>query len=275
MPNDNTERRFTTLGLHTDVALLEMEGSCVTDCGAFTSIVSPHNPTHFWGNFLIFRDAPAGDVLDEWESLFDRHVGSTSHRSFTWDSQERGEIDQFTGAGYDVELAVTLALPQESIVMPPRWNDEIEIRECASADDWNRSVELSVLTRDAGHDEEFHRRFARARVRAREELIRRGVGAWFGAWLDNVLVGELGVFDTGGGIGRFQSVTTHPGFRRLGICSTLVHHASTWAFENLAVDQLVMVADSEYHAARIYESVGFKPVETWTCAEWWVRTETE
>jgi hypothetical protein len=29
----------------------------------------------------------------------------------------------------------------------------------------------------------------------------------------------------------------------------------------MGIEKLVMVADENYHAARIYESVGFKPVE--------------
>jgi GNAT superfamily N-acetyltransferase len=267
------DRRFSILGLHTDVAIVEMEGATVTDVGPCTAIVSPHNPTFFWGNFLIFPEPPTDGVLEEWEALFDKHVGSKEHKTFAWDSSDKGELDQFVAAGYDVENAVTLAVRKDEIVVPPRWAVGLEIRPCESQADWTQSTELSVLTREKGHSEAAHRKYALARTRAREEMIARGSGQWFGAWYEGELVAELGIFDTGAGIARFQSVTTHPKYRRRGICSRLVHHASEWAFENLPVEQLVMLADAEYHAARIYESVGFRPVEHWTGVVWWVRGE--
>lgn len=37
----------------------------------------------------------------------------------------------------------------------------------------------------------------------------------------------------------------------------------------MGVDTLVMIADEHYHAARIYESVGFKPVEKIRGLTWW------
>jgi len=86
------------------------------------------------------------------------------------------------------------------------------------------------------------------------------VGNWYGAFLNNELVADCGlfIFDK---VGRFQSVGTHPAFRGRGICGNLVHHVSHEALANRKAEVLVMCADPEYHAARIYESVGFKPTE--------------
>jgi predicted GNAT family acetyltransferase len=100
-----------------------------------------------------------------------------------------------------------------------------------------------------------------------------GRGAWFGAFLGARLVADLGVFsDETGTLARFQSVGTHPDFRRRGICGALVHQASEWALNTLRVGTLVMAADEEYHAARIYESVGFQPTERQIGMSWWDRT---
>jgi predicted GNAT family acetyltransferase len=95
-----------------------------------------------------------------------------------------------------------------------------------------------------------------------------GLGEWFGAFLDGRLVADLGVF-TDGSVGRFQSVGTHPGYRRRGICGTLVHQASRHAFERIGVETLVMVADEHYFAAKIYESVGFQRTEKQVGLDWW------
>jgi predicted GNAT family acetyltransferase len=99
-------------------------------------------------------------------------------------------------------------------------------------------------------------------MRGYRRLAEAGRGAWFGAFLDGRIVADLGVYrDPDLPLARFQSVGTHPDFRRRGICGTLVQQASAFALSRMAVETLVMLADEEYHAARIYESVGFRPVE--------------
>ena len=63
------------------------------------------------------------------------------------------------------------------------------------------------------------------------------------------------------GIGRFQSVKTHPGYRRRGICGTMVYAIARRGLETMGAETLVMIADAEYHAAKIYQSVGLRPTE--------------
>jgi ribosomal protein S18 acetylase RimI-like enzyme len=57
-------------------------------------------------------------------------------------------------------------------------------------------------------------------------------------------------------------VQTHPDARNQGLASTLVHHASTYGFAELGARTLVMVADPEYLAIRIYRALGFSDNET-------------
>ena len=94
-----------------------------------------------------------------------------------------------------------------------------------------------------------------------------GHGQWFGAFLDGLLVSSLGVFATSQGLARYQDVQTHPGFRGLGLCGTLVHRAGTYALDQLGVETLVMVADPDYSAIRIYRAAGFTESETQVQAE--------
>ena len=104
------------------------------------------------------------------------------------------------------------------------------------------------------------------------KMAQAGLGAWFGAFLENQLVADLGLFFEAG-VGRFQQVETHPDFRRRGICGTLVYHSSRFGFEKMEARTLVMVADEHYHAARIYESVGFRPKERQVGLDWWDKTK--
>jgi hypothetical protein len=46
------------------------------------------------------------------------------------------------------------------------------------------------------------------------------------------------------------------------------------AFEEFGVDHLVMEADIDYHAARIYESIGFKRNELNHALSWWKGKES-
>src|SRR5215470_5926613 len=45
-----------SLGYRTDLAILALEGSQVTDHGDHLVIRTPGNPDYWWGNFLLLRD---------------------------------------------------------------------------------------------------------------------------------------------------------------------------------------------------------------------------
>ena len=89
-----------------------------------------------------------------------------------------------------------------------------------------------------------------------------GQGQWFGAFLGDRLVSSMGLIRAGEGLARFQEVLTHPDARGRGLAGTLVHHVSRFGFDELGVETLVMVADPDYLAIRIYRSVGFEDTET-------------
>jgi ribosomal protein S18 acetylase RimI-like enzyme len=71
----------------------------------------------------------------------------------------------------------------------------------------------------------------------------------------------LGLFSDGSGLGRFQSVATLRSARRRGLAATLVHHASLVGLRDYAIRDLVMVADPDYAAIRMYRLLGFADSE--------------
>jgi predicted GNAT family acetyltransferase len=73
-------------------------------------------------------------------------------------------------------------------------------------------------------------------------------------------VGNLGVFPSGE-CARYQVVNTLPGERRQGVCRTLVYRTAQMTLADPVVKSLVMLADENDHAARIYEAIGFAPAE--------------
>jgi predicted GNAT family acetyltransferase len=71
----------------------------------------------------------------------------------------------------------------------------------------------------------------------------------------------MGLFRASPGLARFQTVKTHPDARGRGLAGTLVHEISRFGFADLGAETLVMVADPDYLAIRVYRSVGFTDSE--------------
>ena len=104
--------------------------------------------------------------------------------------------------------------------------------------------------------------FATRRGEAHRRNIENGHGQWFGAFLDGRLVASLGIFTSADGLARYQEVKTHPEARGQGLAGTLVHAAGRHALDEMGAETLVIVADPDYLAIRIYRSVGFDDTET-------------
>ncbi|MGK0367841.1 MAG: ribosomal protein S18 acetylase RimI-like enzyme, partial [Thermoproteota archaeon] len=117
--------------------------------------------------------------------------------------------------------------------------------------------------------DEFHRK----QIIQYRKMIQAGLGQYFGAFLEGKLVGSLGLFRDKE-VGRFQIVGTDPNFQRRGVCSSLVYHSAKYGFQKMGLSTLVMVADEAYHAAKIYESVGFKPTQKQIGLCWYDKERT-
>lgn len=127
-------------------------------------------------------------------------------------------VRDFLGASF--ELGEELVMATDTLLTPRRYNCDIGIRALATDADFAEHVELHVLCRQVKDDEASYRAFYEASTESYRKMIRAGLGRWFGAFLDGRLVADMGIF-TDGELGRYQSVVTHPDFRRRGICSTL------------------------------------------------------
>jgi ribosomal protein S18 acetylase RimI-like enzyme len=140
---------------------------------------------------------------------------------------------------------------------PARPNTEATYRPLTTDEDWAQQVELSRVGETTGYDLPF----VTARAAADRSLVDAGYGAWWGAFDGDRLLSSMGLFTASEGLARFQSVKTHPDARGRGLAGTLVHRVSRYGFEELGARTLVMVADPDYLAIRIYRSVGFADTE--------------
>jgi ribosomal protein S18 acetylase RimI-like enzyme len=259
-----------SLGYRTDLIFPRFDGQ-ILDRGAYLVIRIPTNPTFYWGNFLLFSDPPGEGDLERWKGLFAREIGrppEVQHFAFGWDGVhgETGVVGPFLEAGFNLNQSVVLIARQ--VTSPPKTNLEAVIRPLTEDWEWQQAGQNQVACREEGHSLESYQVFKRDQMRRFRRMSQAGLGQWFGAFLDGRLVADLGIF-ADGRMGRFQDVGTHPDYRRRGICGTLVYQASRYAFEKMQVETLVMVADEHYFAAKIYESVGFRPAERQVGLDWW------
>jgi GNAT superfamily N-acetyltransferase len=250
---------LTSLGYRTDLIFHKFEGD-VTDRGRYLVIRTPSNPSYRWGNLLIFDAPPQPGDYKTWTRLFALEVGTPpriTHKLFAWDTVDgdNGEVKDFLRAGF--ELGEEIVMATDTLPTSSRYNHDIEIRALATDADFSEHVELHVLCRQVKDDEASYRAFYEASTESYRKMIRVGLGRWFGAFLDGRLVADMGIF-TDGELGRYQSVVTHPDFRRRGICSTLLYHVGRFALEALGAKTLVIVADAHYFAKEVYAAVGFK-----------------
>jgi len=252
--------QLQSLGLSSDLSLLDAD---VIDRGAYLVVRSPKEPNFYWGNLVVFSKPPQGQVKDAWEAIFAREfadLADVKHQTFAWDvGGGDASLQRFLDDGYEEERTVVLTASE---VCPPRHpNQDLEIRVLESDSEWNEVAESQFESRDPEHEEESYRVFLQGRLAALRARVDAGQGDWYGAYLGGRQVGNLGVFRNGSSA-RFQVVVTRPEARRQGVCGTLVHYASERTLAQPGVERLIMVADTEYHAARIYESVGFAATET-------------
>ncbi len=255
----------------TDIDVLPADHVAVRR-GDHVVVRSPSNPTHYFGNLLVFDDVPRAGDRRRWEEIFAAEFGdepAIRHRTFCWDRTDDalGDArDEFEAAGYDLERTVGLIAAPAEIRPHPRASRDVVIRalrperETADQDLWDQVVEIQVAARDPRFEEETHRAFSRRRLDALRELFAAGRGAWYAATLGDEVVGSCGVVVTDGR-GRFQAVDTAAQYRRRGICSRLVVEAAHDAATTHRARRLVIAAEADYHALGIYESLGFRPVE--------------
>jgi ribosomal protein S18 acetylase RimI-like enzyme len=258
---------ITSLGFRTDLELLRLGGSEIEDRGDHLVVRSPHNPRHWWGNFLLLPSPPGADEVDRWLGAFAKEFPEAGHLALGFDGVS-GSVDDlapFAGRGLSVEGQAVMTATR--VPEPPRPNREADYRTLTSDRDWEDLVDLQMACIDEGLDAGTHHDFVVAKVATIRALVEEGYGAWFGAFHGGRLLAGMGLFRAGDGLARFQSVETRPDARGRGLAGTLVHHVSEYGFGSLGAHTLVMVADPHYAAIRIYRSVGFAESETQLQAE--------
>lgn len=251
-----------SLAYRTDLIFPTFDGE-ILDRGNYLVIRTPSNPTFYWGNFLLFDQPPGEGDYSRWQEIFIQEIGEPPeviHQAFGWDTtnDEKGAIQPFIDNGYYLEQSAVLTAQRDDLVAKPA--SGVKIRPLETDDDWEQSIENQVICREPIFSEESYRLFRVNQAARYRQMVSQGLGVWLGAFTGNRLVADLGLFHTGE-LGRYQSVQTHPDFRRRGIAGAMVYKAGLHGLEHFNLETLVIVAEAGSPAERLYRSIGFKFAE--------------
>ena len=254
-----------SLGLRTDLALLERSGSTIEDCGDHLVVRTPRNPTFWWGNFLVLDAVPSPERIDAWLDRFVAALPGARHRAIAFDCPD-GTVDELAGfseRGFTADASSVMTA--RSVQPPPHPNTEATYRPFSSDDDWAQSVALALACHDGYEENQLE--FVTRRAASNRDLVTDGYGAWFGAFVDGRLVTQMGLVRAGADLARFQSVETDPASVDAGSQERSSTTSARYGFAELGAETLVMVADPNDDAIRIYRTVGFTATESALHAE--------
>jgi ribosomal protein S18 acetylase RimI-like enzyme len=244
--------QLRSLGLKTDIEIARFENK-LTERDGYLVVETPGNPDFYWGNFLLFPSPPTLEDRERWPAIFQKefsHNPAIQHRAFTWDSPEGERGADFPG--YQFESSPIYHLNKAT--RPPRMNEEVEVRQLSSGEDWQQALHNQVSCRAQGFEEAGYLRFKERQMARYLRMSEKGLGHWYGAFLHGKLVADAGLFHFGE-IARFQSVGTAPAHRRQGIATALIYNMAQQGLKRSKT--LVIVADPTEGADRVYRSVGF------------------
>ena len=122
-----------SLGYATDIALLAMSGSIVEQFGDHAIVRSPHNPSHWWGNFLLLGSMPARRDQSGWIARFHEAFPHSTHVAIGIDVDygSAEALQGFSEAGLGVNCFVVMtasvvelpAVADDAVVLRPLRSD--------------------------------------------------------------------------------------------------------------------------------------------------------
>lgn len=256
-----------SLGLATD--LLALRGIAETERHPDHIVVRTPDQPDFWsGNLIVSLGAPLSpeDEVARFRSAFPE----ASHVTVAWDDPHL-DPDPLREAweALGAEIGAEDVLSRQGPPPPCPWPDGYAIRELdpASDEDWTESLRVALTVGvGEGYEEASHRPFLQRRIEGRRAQVRAGMLRWWGVFQDGHLAAQMGLVEgevDGRPLARFQDVDTHPDHRRRGLCAALLSHVGAAAM----APTLVIVAEPDGDAGRIYRRAGFAPVERIVAAQ--------
>jgi RimJ/RimL family protein N-acetyltransferase len=259
-----------SLGWRTELIFARFDAQ-VIERRDFLLVRTPHNPTFFWGNYLLFDHSPREGDAARWLAAFNREIArrqsESRHLAFGIDGAASFDLPADSAAlGVKMFPSTVLTMRSEQLRAPRRTlAAQFTMRPLRLPDEAAQAVEHQVQSDAGGYEPAGYRMFRERQMQRYGRMAQASLGKWFGIFaatpVGERLVADCGLFRDGFGahaLGRFQHVSTHPDWRRQGLCSVLIHAVCRHGFEVLGLESLVIVADPHDVAIGLYESLGFE-----------------
>jgi ribosomal protein S18 acetylase RimI-like enzyme len=243
--------------LHRHGALIHEHDDCIV-------VRTPANPTFYWGNFLLLPEAPADADLAAWRERFAQEISAmqpaSQHEAFGINRPPaHGRLPAWEAAGFElIQTAVLRLRPAQLRAVPKAARGTLQFDTLDLVNDAEAIVALECADTQ-GFEPVAYAAFRRCQLPRYAAMAQQGDAAWFGVRCDGVLAADCGLMRDGR-LGRFQSVATHPAWRRRGLCTALVHGGSQWGFRQWGLDEILMCADPDDVAIGIYEALGYQRI---------------
>jgi len=248
----------SSLGFATDLAILRLSGSEVTDEGPMVVVRTTSNPDYYWGNFILVKPSGEPGAAAAWLASFSREFPSARHVAIGVDDGPGAQRDQpeLAAAGLSREIDSVLTTKPPLRLTEPSL--AATMRPLSSPGDWEQQLDLRVaLAAEGSVGTEDQLPFLIRQVGQERRLTDSGRACFLGAFVASRLVACLGIVRLDDGICRYQNVETRIEHRRQGLATALLGRACAWASERAQVEQLVIVADPDGPAIGLYRALGF------------------
>lgn len=254
---------ITSQGINSDLIFVRYNG-VINDHNTCIEARTPHNPEYYFGNFLIFGAPPKAGEVDAWESRFEKVFSDNpliTHKTFCWSPEHKLTSDvkeKLLQRGYEIDRVSVLGARKTTARYAPP--DGVDFRVLTTDSDWAQALQNQIDSRDMSFALGPYAAFKQTQMNNYRAMQQNGWGHWYGAFKGDKLVANMGIFSHEQ-VSRFQSVVTDAAHRRQGICSALVHYVSSETLKQHPANQLIIMAEKDEPAERIYSALGFELIE--------------
>jgi GNAT superfamily N-acetyltransferase len=253
-----------SLGFRTDLGINRLAGAGISSRGEYIVVRTPASPDYWWGNYVLLPGPLEPGRAERASAIFASEFPEAAHVAIGVDGTDGDPGDPKAVQALGVSVEVNTVLSAERLRRPQRKNGgpgvKARFRPLSDDDDWAQAVELR-MTVYPELDSPGYRDFVAGQLAASREICERGAGAWFGAFVERRLVAALGLVTVERGLARYQSVETHPEYRRRGLASGLLYESSRYGRRTFGAHTVVIVADPQDEAIRVYRALGFSGSE--------------
>ena len=253
-------------GLCTDLFVRHPATRYTSDAG-YLAYQTPARPDYWWGTYLVSVEPVTIDNLPKHSAAWHQRLGGIAgitKKIIEWEvplaNANAADLLVLASAAGASVYQSTVLLAERAILETRQANpaDQLTIRRASSEGDVAAILDMALADLACEPDSPATADFLRWKHGQFAASVQSGNGDWWMLERDGELVGNCGLF-ADAGVGRFREVITDPAWRRRGFARALCAAVMADAFERSKVDKLVIVAERNSSAERIYRSLGFVP----------------